>query len=131
VGICLERIRQLELLNSQFIQPDAFYPLDFWERSLGSKPHRYQAEALFRATFEEVKSRVPMAIATLTVVDEGVLLAYYTDDLAWLSQFLLGLRLPLTFANRLSYEKRCSDCKRISLKCLHQNSYLKKLNNPT
>ena len=71
------------------------------ERSLASRPHQYQAEALVRATFEEVKARLPIAISTLTVVDEGVLLAYYADDLAWLSQFLLGLRLPLTIRQPL------------------------------
>ncbi|GAB4376863.1 MAG: YafY family protein [Elainellaceae cyanobacterium] len=97
----LDRIRQLELLDSQFTQPHAFDPLDFVERSLANTPRQYRAEVLVRATLEEVKARVPMAIATLTVLDEGVLLACYADDLRWFSRFLLDLRLPLSIREPL------------------------------
>lgn len=91
----LDRILQLELLEHTFRQPDSFDPLNFVERSIANTPRRYRAEVLLETTLETALARVPTAIATLTATEEGVLLICYSDSLAWLSQFLLELRLPL------------------------------------
>ncbi|MBD3884617.1 YafY family transcriptional regulator [Phormidium tenue FACHB-886] len=91
----LDRILTLELLDHTFPQPNAFDPLQFVEQSIANTPRQYRAKVLLKTTLEEAQARVPTAIATLSALDKGVLLTCYGDSLAWLSQFLLELRLPL------------------------------------
>jgi predicted DNA-binding transcriptional regulator YafY len=117
----LDRMRQLELLDSQFTQPDAFDPLAFVERSLANTPRHYRAEILIKATLEEVKARVPMAFATFTVMDEGVLLLCYADSLVWLSRFLLDLRLPLLIREPPELREEMQQLQADIAQMLHRN----------
>jgi hypothetical protein len=83
------------LLDSTFSQPDAIDPLRFVERSIARTPRQYRAEVLIKATLDEANAQIPADLGVLTVVDDGVLLVCYADNLSWLARFLLNLTLPL------------------------------------
>lgn len=91
----LDRILTLDLLDQPFEQPDAFDPLKFVERSIANTPQQHRAKVLLKTTLAAAQAKVPEAIATLTVVEAGVLLICYGDSLAWQSQLQQELRLPV------------------------------------
>lgn len=105
----LERVLEIELLDSVFAQPREFDPLDFLERSLANTPRKYRAEILIKATLEEAQAQIPVVLGVLTAVSEGVLLVCYGDSLAWLARLLLDLSLPLVILQpaELRTEMQC------------------------
>jgi len=91
----LDRVLQAELLEETFTRPPDFNSIDHLRRSIASMPGTWKVEVLLEMTLEEAERQVPPTMAMLEQIQGGVLLSCYTQELSWMSHFLVNLRCPL------------------------------------
>jgi predicted DNA-binding transcriptional regulator YafY len=91
----LDRVLDAELLEETFTRPPGFNSLDHLRRSIASMPGTWKVEVLLEMTLEEAERQVPLTMAMLEQVQDGVVMSCYTQDLGWMAHFLVNLRCPL------------------------------------
>jgi predicted DNA-binding transcriptional regulator YafY len=91
----LDRVLQVEPLEDTFTRPPDFDSMDHFRRSIASMPGTWKVEVLLEMTIEEAELRVPLTLAMLERVADGVVLSTYAEDLDWIAYFLVDLRCPL------------------------------------
>lgn len=91
----LDRVQQCKPLETTFVRPDGFNPLQYLLDSIAYVPNMWHVEALLLTTLEDAQTRVPPDAARLEQVADGVMLRCYVGDLDWMARFLVGLACPL------------------------------------
>jgi predicted DNA-binding transcriptional regulator YafY len=90
----LDRVLEAELLEETFTRPPGFNSLDHLRRSIASLPGTWKVEVLLEMSLEEAERQVPLTMAMLEQVQDGVVMSCYTQDLGWMGHFLVNLRCP-------------------------------------
>ncbi len=91
----LDRVLQIELLETTFTRPSNFNVLAQFRRSIASIPGTWKVEVVLEMDWEEAERQVPPSIAMLEQTPGGVILRCYIDELSWMAHFLVGLHCPL------------------------------------
>ncbi|HET8912123.1 MAG TPA: WYL domain-containing protein, partial [Ktedonobacteraceae bacterium] len=76
-------------------RPDDFDPLGYVARSLAMMPSTWLIEIVLDAPLEELQQQLPQTLATLELIEEGVLLRCWAGSLEWFALILLGLNYPM------------------------------------
>ena len=92
----LDRVLEVELLDTTFTRPSGIDPLQHVEKALANMPGLYRVEVLFDAPLNEVQQQIPTALGKLIECEDGVLLICYVQKLAWIAGYLAGMTLPMT-----------------------------------
>lgn len=90
----LDRILEAELLEESFTRPPGFNSLDHLRRSIASLPETWKVDVLLEISLEEAERQIPLTMAMLEQVQNGVVMSCYTQDLGWMAHFLVNLRCP-------------------------------------
>lgn len=91
----LDRIITIERRFEKFERPDDFDPLGYVARSLAMMPSTWLIEIVLDAPLEELQQQLPQTLATLELIEEGVLLRCWAGSLEWFALILLGLNYPM------------------------------------
>ncbi|MBC7871463.1 MAG: YafY family transcriptional regulator [Chitinophagaceae bacterium] len=87
----LDRILSIVPQDETFIRPENFDPLQYVMESIATMPGGALTEVLLRTTLDDARMRVPPDMATLEIVENGVLMRCWTGNLAWLARYLVGM----------------------------------------
>lgn len=91
----LDRVLEMELLETTFVRPPGFDTPDQVLGALADMPQdRWSVEVLLEATLEAAREQVPSMGVTLEEVEGGVLMRSSTSDLGWMARVLAGLSFP-------------------------------------
>ncbi|MEV6303628.1 YafY family protein [Actinoplanes sp. NPDC051861] len=105
----LDRIEQVRTVSGAFTVPDDFEPAAAVQTSLATAPWRHEVVVAVRGTDEEVRARLPKAIAAIPAIEPDdrpgwVVVHMRAERLDWFPALLAGLELP--FAIRRPDELR-------------------------
>ncbi|MGJ3249177.1 MAG: helix-turn-helix transcriptional regulator [Elainellaceae cyanobacterium] len=92
----LDRIVNIQVLESSFTRPTDFDPLASIKRSLAQVPRQHRINIRFSATVEEIQPRLPVTLGILTTTEDGIVLQGYVESVRWLALLLLELDTPMT-----------------------------------
>ncbi len=91
----LDRVLEMELLETTFVRPPGFDTPDQVLEALAAMPQdRWAVEVLLEATLEAAREQVPSMGVVLEEAEGGVLMRSSTSDLGWMARLLAGLGLP-------------------------------------
>ncbi|GIL25247.1 helix-turn-helix transcriptional regulator [Actinocatenispora comari] len=93
----LDRIDSPRPLPGRFEVPDGFDPADHVSATLARTPWRHRVSLRVRAPVEQIRTRLPAALAVLHEGDDGwVRVQLRAERLDWLPAVLAGLDAPFT-----------------------------------
>lgn len=92
----IDRITNIELLDTAFQRPPRFDPLAFVQEALAETPGAWHIEALLHTTFDDARRTIPAHDATLEQTDDGVLIRLNVEDLDAAARYLARLGWPFT-----------------------------------
>ncbi|HTI15754.1 MAG TPA: YafY family protein [Dictyobacter sp.] len=92
----LDRIVAVQICDEKFQRPDNFDCLDVVLRSISQTPGKWLVEILLETTLEEARHMVPPALATLDLVENGVLFRCFTNSLDWMARIVVSFCCPFT-----------------------------------
>ncbi len=95
----LDRVKQARTLETTFVPPEGFNPLQHLWDSIANVPNIWHVEVLLLTTWEDARSRVPPDAAILEQVNDGVMFHTHTGGLDWMARFLVSLGCPLKVLN--------------------------------
>jgi predicted DNA-binding transcriptional regulator YafY len=90
----LDRIGAAELSEHRFHQRSGPDPIELVHRSAPAEAFAHQARVTVACTANEARGVIPESIATVAAHDETCTLLIGTDDLNWLTHYLLALPWP-------------------------------------
>jgi predicted DNA-binding transcriptional regulator YafY len=91
-----DRVAAVRGTGTVFPAPDDFDAVAHLNRVWATRDYAWRVEVLLRAEPDEVRRRVPAAVAELTPVPEGTVLSCRAERLAGMAQMLAGLGWPFT-----------------------------------
>jgi predicted DNA-binding transcriptional regulator YafY len=90
----VDRVLSAEPGTATYDVPGDLDPVQHVTRSLANVPYAHEVEVLLETSLEEARRRIPASTATLSQVDEGVLLATRAERLDGMARMLAGLGWP-------------------------------------
>jgi predicted DNA-binding transcriptional regulator YafY len=91
-----DRVAGVRGTGRTFPAPAGFDAVAHLNRVWATRDYQWQVEVLLRADLQEVRRRVPAAVAELTATPDGVLLSCRAQSLAGMAAMLAGLGWPFT-----------------------------------
>ena len=91
----LDRVKSTRLLDTTFTPLEDFDPLKHIWKTIATIPSKWHVEVLLITTLEDAQMRVPLNVATLESVDNGVLMRCNAAELSWMARYLVELQCPL------------------------------------
>jgi predicted DNA-binding transcriptional regulator YafY len=96
----LDRIEQATALPGSFDVPDDFDPIDRLMTGFAQSPHRHDVSVRVQGPFDEVRSKLPAAVATVSEIpgeraaDGWVQVRIRAERLDWIAPLLAAMDLP-------------------------------------
>lgn len=87
----LDRIGQIQLLETYFIPPPNFDTQDYFLTKIANIPYIWFIQVLLKTNLQQVEHISPI-LCKLDVVDEGILLTMRAEQLDWAARFLISLQ---------------------------------------
>ena len=91
-----DRVTGVRGTGKVFPPPDGFDAVAHLNRVWATRDYQWHVEVLLHAEHDEVRRRVPAALAELTTVPEGTVLSCRAQSLAGMAVMLAGLGRPFT-----------------------------------
>jgi predicted DNA-binding transcriptional regulator YafY len=100
----LDRVAQVDLLETRFDAPADFNPITYLEQSVATLPRAIRVEVLLHTDLQTARAQLFSAIGVFEPAEGGVRLTSQADDLHWYARELA--RLPFDFEIREPPELR-------------------------
>ncbi len=87
----VDRIQSAKVMMAEFEKPSDFDATRIVEDAIARTPNIWTIDLLFQGTVEEVRTKLPKAVATYQIQTDGVLVSIKSPNLDQMARFILGL----------------------------------------